>query len=97
MEFLKNQSWDGSVDGFSRTSSKVSIIDEEDEVDEQEVEGATDVNNFGQLQVGNRQKGKQPQIWRESAPSSSRHDRVGQQDSSNSPLSPLCYQERLRV
>ena len=32
VEFLENQSWDGSVDESSRTSSKVSTIDEEDEI-----------------------------------------------------------------
>ena len=32
VKFLENQSWDGSVDESSRTSSKVSTIDEEDEI-----------------------------------------------------------------
>ena len=35
VEFLENQSWDRPVDEYSRTSSKVPTIDEEDEVGDQ--------------------------------------------------------------
>ena len=56
VEFLENQSWDGSVDESSSTSSKVPITNNHQDFDEEEGEQIED--NSGQVRVG-RNKGKQ--------------------------------------
>ena len=53
VEFLENQSWDGSVDESSSTSSKVPTIEEEeDDIGDQKEDGATNMD------CRKRQKGK---------------------------------------
>jgi hypothetical protein len=49
VEFLENQSWDGSVDESSSTPSNVPIINDHEDVDEEEDEGAQIEGNSGQV------------------------------------------------
>ena len=67
VKFLENKSWYGPTNESLSTSSKVSITSEEDEFVDQKNEGPTNIHDSRQ-----RQKGKQPQTCRVSAPSSSR-------------------------
>ena len=51
MEFIENDSWDGSMDKYSSTSSKVPIIDEEDETDDQHHEGEENIDSSRKKEV----------------------------------------------
>ena len=51
VEFLENESWDGSVDASFSTSSKVPIIDEDDELDDQQHEATIEIEGSRKLRI----------------------------------------------
>ena len=67
VEFLENQSWDGSIDESSCTSRKVPTIEEEeDDIGDQQEDREENID------CRKRQKGKQPLPCQASGPSTSR-------------------------